>query len=292
MTKDRYVQVPLDEESVYPVKPRTVRRPIRRLSSCNKILLTLVIVFVLLPFALTLLVGISGYFYIAGRVKSLTVVEPRSYPVVEFPDGELQLMEDRATLFFDTLKAGRVPTNDLIFTADEINGLIASSDYLRGNAFVQIEEDKITFETSLPMQFLPGGKGRYFVTSGEAVVTKDTVEVNVDAPIKAYEGEIIRGLLKFSLDERKHHAMTLVRGKALDMEPCDHFYEENHNLLAILEDDEVLDTLDGIESIKLQRDQIVFKARKTPLRPDFYYVESFSPQSSGNKPWHFLRRLL
>lgn len=297
MTKDIYVQIPLEDDT-YPVKPskRAVRRPIRRLSPCNRVLLTLLVVFIILPFLLAVFVGVSGYYFIATQVKSLTVTEPRDFPVVEYPEGELVLTKDRASLFFDTLRAGRVPTNDLIITAGEVNGLIASSDYLRGHAFVGMEENKLTFDTSLPTEFLPGGSGRYFVTSGVATVTDDTLEVNIDAPIEAYNGKILTGLLKFSLDERKHHSMILVHGKLLDMEPCDHFYEDNHNLLAALDDDELLDVLDGIESIKVEGNQIVFRARKTPLRASFDYVETFDEsrnQSSGNSkgPWHLLRRL-
>jgi hypothetical protein len=282
-----YVQVPLSEPAVDPVKPQgkvvsSASRPVykphqqqkrqhRCCSPCCMILATLAIVIVVLPFVFVTIGAVVGYFFVAGQVKALTVTEPRPFPILEYPEAELQLAQDRIELFLDDLKAGRVPTPDhLVITADEVNGWIATLDGFRGNALVLVEENKLTIDTSFPLpSYIPGGKGRYFVSSIVANVTgDDTLAVQVDAPIDMFHGTFLSGLLQFSMDdEDNHHVITLLSGKAFDTEPNEMFFADNNNRLVLDGDDvangsdDFIRTMDRIETIKLETGQIVIQAR-------------------------------
>ena len=113
--------------------------------------------------------SIGAYFWMKDIVLHLTVEEPHEpFPVVDMTDAELEVLKDRVKLFVDQLMVHpkdkkKGPLEDLVITQDEINGLIGHSDYLRGNMQVVLEDNKITERYSLPVDMLPGGKGRYFV---------------------------------------------------------------------------------------------------------------------------------
>merc|ERR1712179_608522 len=95
-------------------------------------------------------------------------------PVSPIPDVELEVIKDEVKLFWDQLRAGTVPPQDLIITDEGINGLIASSDYLRGHAYVKISDGQWYADLVLPADKLPGGKGRFFM--GSANLSVDSTE--------------------------------------------------------------------------------------------------------------------
>jgi hypothetical protein len=312
MGKEDYVSIPLSDEemSVYPVKPlknksaAAAPRPTPKLrrsscSPCMKILIGLVIVFIVMPFILFSIAAVAGYFFIAGQVKALTVTQSREFPVVVVPEAELEMVKDRVTLFWKDLAAGRIPTQDLTITSDELNGFIATSDYMRGNAYLHLEENKLTFETSLPMSNWPGGMGRYFDSSFVAAKSDDdTLAVDMDAPIDAFHGKLVTGLLKFSSDDETHvhHVVNLLYGKAFDMEPCEDFYSENVNILDWIgeDDDDDVDftkAIDGIDTIKLLKDKIVVTARRPTIDGDESTTDAEVVTTGRLSPWNLLHRL-
>jgi hypothetical protein len=314
MGKEDYVSIPLydEENSVYPVKPlkksSAAAPPTPKLrrscSPCMKVLIGLFIMFIVVPFILFSVVIFSGYYYVASQVKTLTVTQSRIFPVVVVPEAELEMVKDRVELFWKDLAAGRIPTQDLTITSDELNGFIATSDYMRGKAYLHLEENKLTFETSLPMSGWPGGKGRYFDSSLVAARSDDdTLAVDMDAPIDAFQGgKLVTGLLKFSTDDETHvhHVINLLYGKAFDMEPCEDFYSENVNILDWIgeDDDDDVDftkAFDGIDTIKLLKDKIVVTARRPTDDGDEATTDASDQAqvvTTGRlSPWNLLRRL-
>jgi hypothetical protein len=265
-----YVQIPLSDETTYPTKPKVPGRPVykprRRCSPCKLVLLTLLIVFVVVPLVLGTIAAITGYMFMARTVKALTVTEPQSLPIVDYPEDEIELFKERVKLFFEDLNAGRIPEHDLVITADEVNGLFAGSDFLRGNAFVQMEENKLAIDTSLPIpSCLPGGRGRYFVSSSVANVMGDDLAVNVDAPIDRFHGILFTALLQFSLDDNtKHHIVSLLSGRAFDMELCDgscQFSLDDDD-----DDDDFIRVLNRLRSKKGKSRSRPARPMKSPLR--------------------------
>jgi len=110
----------------------------------------------------------------APRVHRFTVDGSKDdlpLPVASLPAAQLDIVKDNAKLFWDEIRAGVTPDQDLVITEAHLNGLIASSDYLCGH--VTLSEDQWYVELALPADKLPGGKGRYFVGNGVAV-TKAT----------------------------------------------------------------------------------------------------------------------
>mmetsp|Transcript_12191 Transcript_12191/g.26883 ORF Transcript_12191/g.26883 Transcript_12191/m.26883 type:complete len:416 (+) Transcript_12191:1-1248(+) len=131
---------------------------------CKTLLVLLLVLLVT-----TVVVAFGSYIWVRHQVKRFTVdgkeknlPEP-PLPVAPIPDAKLEVIKDEAKLFWDQLRAGVVPTEDLVISEEDINGLIASSHYMRGHAIVHISEGKWTADLALPMDKLPGGKGRFFV---------------------------------------------------------------------------------------------------------------------------------
>lgn len=182
------VPVEIDPELLYPVKTTSnkktknqksfMKNGLRRRGVCPcccYIVLGLVGVSILLmTIAVTWM-----YVWTRIQVQRYTVPEGRELPATFIPVAEIQLVKDRATMFVDSIEAGVIPDNDFRITVDEMNGFIAQSNYLRSHAYVTVDsKDTIQMDMSLPMDFLPGGKGRFFVGTVRMEIEKadDTTE--------------------------------------------------------------------------------------------------------------------
>lgn len=129
------------------------------------------------------------------------------------PKEELEIVKDRAKLFIDTLKAGKVPADDLTVTAEEINAFAAQSDYLRrGNIYVTISDHLVSIDTSLPAKVLPGGRGRYFVATGLVKVSQDNslVTTKLETTTESFNGDILFAEFHTFMDNGKLNAIFKV----------------------------------------------------------------------------------
>jgi hypothetical protein len=137
--------------------------------------------------ALLLCAGIGTYFFVSSQVTKYTSSNPAELPTVEFEPEELAKLETRVSTFSEAIESGEAPTEDLVLTAKELNGLLTKEDALKGKVFIKIEEGQLSGEVSIPADVFPGGKGRFFngnasfevsMDNGILIVTLTDAEVN------------------------------------------------------------------------------------------------------------------
>jgi len=242
------------------------------------------------------LVATGALFWARYEVKRFTVKGAQStLPILQIPAGDLEIIKDEAKLFWDQLRMDVTPQKDLVITEADMNGLIASSNYLRGHALVTISKDKWETELVLPTDKLPGGKGRYFV--GRSIVETSEADqgeasniVTQLTPKHAIQGlnfeRILSGkYLVYSSDnnnnnENKKLTMELEYGQFLNWIAPDDWIARHENLLDCdYYDDhgdnfdkhdcqEIIKTLARLERISILDKKIVF----TPIRSSSTYT--------------------
>ena len=239
---------------------------------------------ILITMVLFLLLGViaTAYAYHAMKdfVVHLTVDTPLDpFPTVDMSEEELELVKDRLKLFVDEIRVpGHSPREDLTITQDEINGFISHSDYLRGNMYVTLEQDTIKEKYSLPVEMLPGGKGRYFVGSDYVRLEPDQV-VEVEMETQAthedwFDGPLLFGKLHYlmtkSPEDMNVMELYLLEGTFFGQEASQEFIDSKYNLLeSLYEDDDddpddvtVRALIDGIERVRIEPGKIVIQPRR------------------------------
>lgn len=137
---------------------------------------------------------------------------------------------------------------ELILTADEINGLIANQDALRGKLFVRIENGEVTGDVSFKIdeipgvENLPGIEGRFF----NASVTLDVSLENGSLIVQAVDAE--------------------VKGKPVPEDFMKGMRDQNLAKDAV-KDVKTAKMMRKIESIEVKDDKIVVKLRVPELEP-------------------------
>jgi hypothetical protein len=133
-----------------------------------------------------------GYRFVSKLVDEYTSTTPRQLPKVEMPAEERQAIKDRVEAFRKAVEAG-TPTEPLVLTSDDLNGLIDDNPDLKGKFYVKIVGDEVKGEVSLPLEQigLSMVKGRYLngeadfkasLSDGVLIVTLDSIEVNGQKP--------------------------------------------------------------------------------------------------------------
>ena len=158
-----------------------------------------------IAFVLILVIGggLGGYWFVKGQVTKYTSDEPADLPIVEVSDEELTAIEERVENFKDLVEKDEAP-EDLVLTADEINALISKNDDLKGRVYATIREGQVSGEVSIPTDFAPGGKGRYFNAMATFNVSLDNgvlIVTLTDATVKGEKvpQQVIEGLGKQNL---------------------------------------------------------------------------------------------
>jgi hypothetical protein len=171
MEKGEYVLLVKDAEVVKPQRNRThmMMKKARGFPWLKALCWMVAVLVALLLVSLT-----GGYFWVRHQVQRFTVagmddLPHPPLPVAPLPEAEVEVVKDKTKLFWDLLRAGTTTPESLTMTQDELNGIIASSDYLRGHAFASFTDNGWSTELVLPADHLPGGKGRYF--AGKMVFT-------------------------------------------------------------------------------------------------------------------------
>jgi len=280
-------ETPLIVVAGIPVKtPSEGKKADRRRSGgcckclCKCLIFTVLAIVLSTTFALGYL-----YFWLNSVVGDFTVDTPRTFPVVEMSDTELNEVLDRVDSFFDSIVDGDTDVNDLVLKEDEINGFIGHSDFLRGNAMVTLHEDRIVETFSLPMDKLGLGK-RYFAGS-EYLELKDKgeygkdggslLEMKVETKAKHedwFDGPLMFLQLQYLIKKSKEDAgqtimeLFLEKGSFFGQEASDEFVKERVNLLESLyepenaEDlEEILEVVNGIERVSIEEGKLVVKAQ-------------------------------
>lgn len=292
------------------------RRHQKKRMSCMKCVCITVLVLVSVVLAIGISMGLWGYFWTQKQVKRFTTDTPVHYEIHELPEEELDVVRDRAKLFYDSIRAGMTPAEDLVVTQDVMNAFIAHSDFLRGNAQVEFTANKMTVDMSLPVEGFPGGKGRYFVASGSL-----TMEANTNGD-EHQDGKVITTDLETpypvdGMDFAKLWYTKLLAYVASDGTKTlniqeGHFYNwvvpydyiaKKENLLDHVCDDkddmdeqdcqDLMTVLDGIEDISIEDQKITFHARAASGRRLGAVNPASAVKSSGGKSYTgYARRAL
>jgi hypothetical protein len=228
--------------------------------------------------ALTLFVGAYAYMMTKDFVEHLTVTNPLpKFPVVDMTEAERAVVQDRVSLFVDSLIAGGHPLDDLTLTQDEINGFICHSDYLRGNMMVTLHKNTIKEQYSLPMAMLPGGTGRFFV--GEDHVTIDEGKKMIEMEMETaathedwFDGPLFFTQLEYLVTKNKRDEgktmleLFLTKGSFFGQAVPQDFIDKREDLLADLYEDDgdkaARAVIEGIERVVIEDGKIVVKPRK------------------------------
>lgn len=109
--------------------------------------------------------GYYGYRLLQGQLNQYTSETPADLPVIEYTPEQWTTLKEKIEKFKKTAEQGETPT-DLILTADDINALLAEDADMRGTIHITIHDGQVSGNVSIPTDFLPGGKGRYFNASG------------------------------------------------------------------------------------------------------------------------------
>lgn len=280
--ESKYVPVGVDdsvlleeEEKKSQTKPKGVKQG-RCLKLCFYIVLAL--------FGLTVAIGMITYVKVSTLVKRWTTEYPYGgeIPITNIPDEQLQIFLDEGKLYVDLILANQEPS-DFVVKESDINGLISKSDYLRGNIYAIINPNEVTAIQSLPMNYLPGGRGRFLV--GKTSLSFDVEEsifrmkmvplenANVDQPYID-----VRLRLRFG-DKHGITHITILSGQFLDWTVPQDFIDRKADILEIIKQkcghhhkqygghshlqegtaDAIIKLLTEFNGLELDKSQIVFR---------------------------------
>jgi hypothetical protein len=280
-----YKNLPGDEESLHTdfVKPLPIRtyRRVKKGKSCLTWCFIIVGMLIALNLLLATAISTMTFFWMKREVIRFTVTERLDLPIHSLRDSELDLVKDRTMLFIDTLKAGQVPADDLTLSVDEFNGFIAHSDFLRGNAFATISENKVSVDLSLPAKFLPGGNNRFLVANWFVGVShlEDkaliTTKFETFSPVKNLDGPILYGqfLAYWQSKNDSELVVNLQSGKFMKWIAPKKFLDEKRNLLEDIYDDDdcahAKRIIDGIHGVSIDSNgDIVIHAKRSANNND------------------------
>lgn len=139
---------------------------------------------------LLLIAGSVGYgmYQFYSIIKSFTSDSPAPIATVNATQDDYQQLANRVAAFTQEAKENRPA--ELILSENDINTLIAldpSWQELKGRVFVKMAGDTIQADASIPLDLVPGFKGRYLngtigvkasLQGGVLLVTPETVVVN------------------------------------------------------------------------------------------------------------------
>lgn len=148
------------EDGYYPVKSlHTATRLRKARRSCCGICCCVTSSICGVFLLLLVMIGVAYYTMIVKGVRMVTVETPVDFPIVTVANQELRDFSDQVDAFIKSI-LNRDSTSseiqDLVIPARIVNGAISQSDYMRGHAFVVMKENEFLFQTSLPMDMLPG----------------------------------------------------------------------------------------------------------------------------------------
>jgi hypothetical protein len=258
-----------DHDFTVVLKPESLApQRLKKPRSCLAVVCS-VILFVLV--VSTVLIVAAGWILwnkVAHQVERFTVTTPVNFPIVDVPSAELDVVKDQASLFVVRLRLGEVP-EDWTLTERQMNGFIGQFEYLRGNVAVAIDQNMISFYSSLPVGLLPGGKGRYFVSSGSIDMTapnKVSVHWDTQEKVPGFNGPLLAAELLTHFDDKEY-----VRKWSVNFDSGTEAFGMMVPPEVIAQKDNLLDpfyynalVLNRLERITAEDDMIVIHARFRP----------------------------
>jgi hypothetical protein len=234
---------------------------------------------------LFILLGVGVMAYVCSVLNevvehfTIETDSPKKFPIVYMPDAELKKTVDRVDMFIDNIEDEVEDIEDLVLTQDEINAFIGHSDFLRGNLMVTLHEDRIVEEYSIPMDIL-GYNDRYFVGNDYVALKSDgdknIVEMKMETEATHedwFDGPLYFLQLQYLITKNKKDEgrnmleLYLKKGSVFGQVAPQELIDQHENLLRELYDsdddgvDEMLDIIDGIESVSIEEGKVVIKAR-------------------------------
>jgi len=284
------------EEYAYPVKIQKKKKECKHgnckkgrcIKRCLKVVCKVALALFALVAAFAAIAGYRWHRWASEHVQQWTVTEPSALPVVDVPASELDAARDAAEIFWDSIQRGTVP-EDLVVPARDINGFLAASDFLRGNAFAEIETNKYQASVSLPTDGLPGGKGRFFVAT--KTISWDPESNQIEVTIEPEEesmGTMAEAVMRLTtMEDGKTLNLEVLSGQAFGKTIPQHFIDEKYNLLEDLyhcdcQDDDCKRArkfLEGLAGVSLEHGQVVFHPEAEAREATYY-------EDHKGRSWH------
>jgi len=260
---------PEDEENAIETKHAVSRavlvQPKKRSSNCC---FKFCLAFVAVIFALALLASTVMYMYIAGVVRYYTVVLDKPYfmfpDTSNVPESEVVAFKDKAAAFFDDLSEGeKIVPDDLVVTEPVFNRVLDTTSLPKESAYAKFLENKIHIELSMPMDRLPGGKGRYFVAKQTWKWISEDKYVAIDTHILSdTEGRCKQMFNNLSDDHQIVGSDCMVN---LDYGFKEQEFKEGVDECENLDDEScaaVQNVVDRIDSVLLEKAKVVLHAKR------------------------------
>lgn len=186
--------------------------------------------------------GYFGYQYYKTQLAKYTSDTPRELPTANITQEEIASAEAKLEEFERQFEAGNDP-QELVLTVDEINAILAKEPDMKGKVYISIVDGNPKAEVSVPIDFLPGGQGRYF--NGSA-----TLEIELE------NGVLIAHLVSAEANGNQIPDWVLQEMK-------------RENLARDLyKDEEVAKTLRRFEELTIEPDRIILKVRPSKSGSD------------------------
>ena len=154
-----------------------------------------------------------GYRFATGQVEKYTSATPRVLPVVEYTDGEMVELGAR----LNSVTGENGPAQQVTVSADDFNALLARhpSGEFKGKVYITFADGDVKAEVSLPVDEIPGGKGRFLNGSVTAHVSAKDGELILQATDITVNGE---KLPQQFVDVLGNEKLTNVRFNSDDLE--------------------------------------------------------------------------
>ena len=186
-------------------------------------------------------VPVAGFFWVRSAVLRYTADEAAVIKVVEIPREEVEQLNKRLRSFLKGMDGGGA-VNDLVLSEKDINALIEQDEELRGRVYIRIKDGKIGGDVSIPADIAPGGSGRFFNASA------------------LFDVSVKNGFLWVSLSDAS------VNGEPIPAIFLNTIAEENL-LKDLYEDKDSAKILQKIESVRIEEDKIILRARMNDKMP-------------------------
>lgn len=184
---------------------------------------------------LTIIAMGIGYYYVGKTVASYTSPTPVELPQVEHSSAELEVIQKRIESFTRQVNVGQ-ESAEIELTADDLNAVISNNPATKGRAFLEIQDDKLKAQVSIPISGTGLADGRY---------------LNADATL---DMKMVNGQLQVILDD------VTVNGQAVP-KVVEQALKQTNVADALKDDKDMAQLLDRVEDFRIQDDKIILKVK-------------------------------
>ena len=214
-------------------------RPHRRTNESGNVFLWGCAALVALTMFIMLAIFIAAYFGISA-IRKYTSEEPIILPPVDATIEEINAVIERVDTFGNNLDKGQAQES-LILTQKDLNILIQHHEELEeieDYVYLTLEDDEITGQLSVPLDFIPGLRNRYFTG------------------VATFEIEFENQRLEIYVNDAE------VNGEAVSEKAMEEIRQENLADELVDGHPELRDHLRNLESIEVVDGQVIIIPRK------------------------------